>query len=165
MTMLTTILLALTMMAGLFLMLYAGVGLVQDKRFFSSAPKEVQDAVRPRKERFPGAHALGWFLAVIAVFMMIGAIVYGAWDGVKNEFNFWQFFSRFLIMLWALKAYDILFFDFYLLCRSNFFPHFYPEVKPVLGPYLFGYNRKTHLSHILASPIVSAALAWVCTLS
>ena len=29
------------MMAGYFLMLYGGVGFIQNKRFFSSAPKEV----------------------------------------------------------------------------------------------------------------------------
>ena len=60
--MFVTILCAVMMMAGLFIMLYAGVALIQDKRFFTSAPKEVQAAVQPRDERFPGAHALGWFL-------------------------------------------------------------------------------------------------------
>lgn len=54
--MLTTILLTLMMMAGLFLLLYAGVGLIQNPRFFSSAPKEVCAAVQPKPERFKGAH-------------------------------------------------------------------------------------------------------------
>ena len=160
--MLTTIILSLVMMAGLFLLLYAGVGLVQDKKFFSSAPKEVQEAVMPRDERFPGAHALGWVLAVTAILMMAGAVVYGGWDGIRNSFSFRQYFFRFLIMFWSLKAYDILFFDYVLLCRSGFFPHFYPEVRPVLGPHLFGYNRNTHLCHILASPVLAAVLAWIC---
>ena len=29
---------------------------------------------------------------------------------------------------------------------------------------LFGYNRKTHLAHIIAAFPVSALLAWICTL-
>lgn len=41
-----------------------------------------------------------------------------------------------------MEAYDILFFDWVLLCHSNFFPHFYPEVKGIVGPQLFGYNKK-----------------------
>ena len=57
-----TILLAIMMMVGLFLMLLSGVGFIQDKRFFTSAPREVQDVVKPYEERFPGAHALGWFM-------------------------------------------------------------------------------------------------------
>ena len=39
--MLLTILLSAMMMAGLFLMLLGGVGFIQDRRFFSSAPREV----------------------------------------------------------------------------------------------------------------------------
>ena len=157
--MITTIILALIMMAGLFLMLLSGVGFIQDKKFFTSAPQEVQNVVQPREERFPGAHAIGWCMAVISILMMGGAVVYGAWNGIRNG----QFFARFLIMQWGLKAYDILFFDAFLLCRSNFFTHFYPETKPVLGPHLFGYNRKTHLAHIIAMLIGSAVLGWACT--
>jgi len=161
--MITTIFLSLVLMAGLFLMLLSGVGFIQDQRFFTSAPQAVQDLVLPRKERFPGAHALGWVMAITSVLMMIGAFVYGGWDGHRNGFSFMQYFVRFLTMLWALKAFDILFFDFFLLCRSSFFTHFYPETKPALGPHLFGYNWKTHLSHILLSPVISLVLAWICT--
>ena len=60
--MLLTVVLSLVMMASLFLMLYAAVALVQDKRLFTSAPKDIQAAVQPKAERFPGAHVLGWFL-------------------------------------------------------------------------------------------------------
>jgi hypothetical protein len=56
--MIVTILCGLLMMAGLFLMLLSGVGFIQDKRFFSSAPKEVREAVQPKEERFFGMHAL-----------------------------------------------------------------------------------------------------------
>jgi len=57
--MLLTVVLSLVMMASLFLMLYAAVALVQDKRLFTSAPKDIQSTVQPKAERFPGAHVLG----------------------------------------------------------------------------------------------------------
>ncbi|WP_242842910.1 hypothetical protein [Oscillibacter sp. ER4] len=63
-----------------------------------------------------------------------------------------------------MEVYDILFFDWVLLCHSNFFPHFYPEVKGIVGPQLFGYNKKAHFMHFLLYIPFSAALAWVCTL-
>lgn len=164
--MILTILLSLMMMAGLFLMLLSGIGFIQDKRFFSSAPKEVRDAVRPREERFPGAHAIGWIMAAGSLLMMGGAIVIGAAAGVREGYSFIQFFVRFLVMLLLLKAFDVFFFDWILLCNAgfNFFPHFYPETKAVLGCYLFGYNRNTHLAHIAAFPFAAALLAWICTL-
>lgn len=164
--MVITILLSLLMMAGLFLMLLSGIGFIQDKRFFTSAPQEVQDAVKPRQERFPGAHMLGWIMAVLSLLMMGGALVIGAADGIREGFGFSQFFMRFLIMLLLLKAFDILFFDWVLLCNAgfNFFPHYYPETKAVLGRHLFGYNVKTHLLHVVLFLPASALLAWFCTL-
>jgi hypothetical protein len=65
---------------------------------------------------------------------VVGAFAFGGWDGIIKGFTFWQFFQRFLTMLWLLKAFDILFFDPFLLCHSNFFPHFYPEIKEYVGP-------------------------------
>lgn len=61
-----TILGSLMIMVGYFLLLYAGVGLIQDKRFFSSAPKENLAVIPDKKERFRGAHILGWMLGIFA---------------------------------------------------------------------------------------------------
>ena len=164
--MIITLLLSLMPMAGLFLMLLSGVGFIQDTKFFSSAPGEVRNVVKPRVERFKGAHAIGWIMAVFSVLLMIGAFIIGAWNGIHSGFGFRQFFIRFIVMILLLKAFDILFFDWVLLCNAgfNFFPHFYPETKDVLGHYLFGYNWKTHLAHIIGGFIIAAVLAWVCTL-
>ncbi len=164
--MLLTFLLSAMMMAGLFLMLLGGVGFIQDRRFFSSAPRAVIDVVPALKqERFPGQRAVGWGMIALSLALMGGALVIGAWDGIRGGFGFRQFFLRFAVMLLGLKAFDIGFFDGFLLCNAglNFFPHFYPETRAVLGRHLFGYNWRTHLVHIIAAFPVSALLAWICT--
>ena len=51
-----------------------------------------------------------------------------------------------------------------LLCRSGFFPRYYPEVKTLLGPHLFGYNRRSHLIAALVIPAACLAAARICTL-
>lgn len=120
-----TLLASFLVMAAYFLLLYAGVGLIQEKKFFSSAPREVFAAVPERKaERFRGAHILGWYLGILAMLLFLGAAVLAAWDGVRNGFTFGAFFTRYLVILYVMEAYDILFFDWVLLCHSNFFPHF-----------------------------------------
>ena len=165
--MLVTILCGFIMMSGLFLMLLAGVGYIQNKKFFGSAPKEVRDAVPETKpERFRGQHTWGWIMAAVSVTIMIAAPVIGAVNGVQNDFSFGQFFIRFYVIWLMTKAFDIVFFDWVLLCNAgfNFFPHFYPETGPVLGHYLFGYNWKTHASHIILGVVVSAVAAYICTL-
>lgn len=138
-----TLLASFLVMAAYFLLLYAGVRLIQEKKFFSSAPREVFAAVPERKaERFRGAHILGWRLGILAMLLFLGAAVLAAWDGVRNGVTFGAFFARYLVILYVMEAYDILFFDWVLLCHSNFFPHFYPEVKGTAAPQLFGYNKK-----------------------
>ena len=48
-----TIILSVAMMVGLFLLLWAAVALIQNKKFFTSAPKEAQAVIQPKEERFP----------------------------------------------------------------------------------------------------------------
>ena len=162
--MLITMLSILMIMAAYFLVLYGAVGFIQDKRFFSSAPIENLAVIPDRKERFPGAHIVGWIIEIIALLMFIGAAVIAAWNGIRNDFGFLHFFARFLAMLYCMEIYDILFFDWFLLCHSGFFPHFYPEVKGVVGPQMFGYNKKTHIIHFLVYIPVCAVIAFICTL-
>lgn len=62
----------------------------------------------------------------------------------------------YFLLLYALEIYDILFFDWFLLCHSGFFPHFYPKLKGIVGPQQFGYLDiiREHTLHIF--PIHSA---------
>ena len=154
----------LLLMLAYFLVLYGAVGFIQDKRFFGSAPKENLAAIPDKKERFRGAHIIGWLIEAVAILLFAGAAVLVVWDGVRNAFGFLQFFGRFLALLYVLEIYDILFFDWVLLCHSNFFPHFYPELKGIVGPHMFGYNKKQHFIHFILYIPASAVLAWVCTL-
>lgn len=159
-----TILAELMIMAAYFLILYAGVAWIQDKRFFSSAPKENLAAIPDKKERFRGAHAIGWMIAVLAILLFVGAAALAIGDGIKNHFSYWQFLARFMILLYGMEIYDILFFDWVLLCHSNFFLRFYPELKGIVGPQQFGYNKKAHLIHFAVYIPICAILAGVCTL-
>lgn len=101
-------------------------------------------------------------ITLLASFLVMAAYFLLLYAGVGLIFG--AFFTRYLVILYVMEVYDILFFDWVLLCHSNFFPHFYPEVKGIAAPQLFGYNKKAHLTHFLLYIPLSAALAWVCTL-
>ena len=116
--MLLTLLLSFVFIIAVLGALYAAVALIQNKKLFTTAPKDIQAAAKEHPERFHGAHALGWTIAVICLLMMIGAIIYGGYDGVKNGFGFWQFFLRFLLNLYIWKAFDIVCLDWLLLTTS-----------------------------------------------
>ena len=162
--MLLTLLLALMFIAAVFGALYAVVGLIQNKNLMTTAPKDIQEAAEDHPERFRGAHALGWTVAVICLLIMIGVFVYSGYDGIKNGFTFWQFFLRFILILYIWKAFDIICLDWMLLTKSHFFQHFYHETEGCAGYHQFGFNRKGQITRIIVFPFVVAVIAGICVM-
>ncbi len=162
--MLLTLLLALIFIAAVFGALYAIVGLIQNRKLMTTAPKDIQEAAKDHPERFHGAHALGWTLGIACLFVMIGVFVWGGYDGIKSGFAFWQFFLRFILILYIWKAFDIICLDWLLLTKSHFFQHFYPETAGCAGYHQFGFNRKGQIIRIIIFPFVAAAFAGICML-
>ena len=164
--MVLTLFLAVVVCGAITLMLIAAVAFVQDIRFFASAPNEALEVLKPRnRELFHGARAMGWVLIVLSILMITGAGVIAVWDGIRNGFSFASFFLRFVLILTIYKLYDMIFFDWFLLCRFHFFQHFYPEVEPVYNGRAYGYNLKSQLLKLLVLfPAASAIAAWICTL-
>ena len=164
--MLLTVFLAIVFCAAITLMLLAAVAFIQDKRFFSSAPKEAQAVIQPREnELFYGARVIGWTLMVFGVLMISGVGVISVWDGFRSGFTFFQFFLRFVLIFTIYKLYDMVCFDYFLLMRFEFFQHYFPEVRSVYPLKKYGFNIKSQLIKLLVIfPAVSALAAWICTL-
>ncbi len=164
--MLLTLFLSVVVCAAVSLMLISGIAFVQDVKMFSSAPKDAKDVLIPRdKELFYGARTIGWVLMAFSFLMILGAVVIAIWDGFRSGFTFWQFFTRLLIMFTIYKIYDMIFFDYFLLCRFHFFQHYYPEVESALEGRKYGFNIKSQLVKLLVVfPAISALAAWICTL-
>ena len=162
--MLVTILLTLIFIASISLMMYSAVALVQNKRLFSSAPKDVQTAIQEKPERFRGARALGIILLIVSFCGCAFAFIFGAVNGIQNGFGFWQFFVRFLIMLYLYKAFDMVCFDWLLLTKSHFFQHYYPEIEGCESLEKYGFNLKSQIAKLIAFPFISLLAAWICTL-
>lgn len=62
-----TLLLTLICIAGVFLMLFAAVAFIQDKKYFGTAPKDELERIQVHEERFPGMHILGYALGILAL--------------------------------------------------------------------------------------------------
>ncbi len=157
--MLLTLLLSLLLILALILLLYAAVALIQNRKLFTTAPKDIQAAAAEHPERFSGAHALGWALAAFSLLLMAGAFVNGGWNGVRNGFTFWQHWLRFAVMLYLWKAFDIICLDWLLLTKSHFFQHFYPETEGCEGYHQFGFNRKGQSIRLAVFPFAAALMA------
>ena len=164
--MLLTIFLAIVFCAAITLMLLSAVAFIQKKELFSSAPKEVREVILPReKELFYGARTIGWALMIFSVLIILGVGIVSVWDGFRNGFTFWQFFTRFVVIFTVYKLYDMICFDYFLLMKFHFFQFYYPETQSALAGRKYGFNIKSQLLKLLVIfPAASAIAAWVCTL-
>ena len=164
--MLLTVFLTIVFCAAITLMLLSAVAFIQNKKFFSSAPKEAQAVIKPRtKELFYGARVIGWTLMAFSVLMILGVGVVSIWDGFRSWFTFWQFFLRFVFIFTVYKLYDMICFDYFLLMKFHFFQHYFPEVESVFEGRKYGFNIKSQLIKLLVIfPAASALAAWICTL-
>lgn len=164
--MLLTIFLAIVFCAAISLMLLSAVAFIQDKKLFSSAPKEALEVLRPREtELFYGARIIGWTLMILSMLMIAGVGVIAIWDGLRSDYTFWQFFLRFVFIFTVYKAYDMICFDWFLLCRFRFFQYYFPETEGVYNGRKYGFNLKSQLLKLLVIfPAASALAAWICSL-
>ena len=164
--MLLTIILTIVFCVAITLMMFSAVAFIQDRKFFSSAPKEAQEVIRPReKELFYGARIIGWTLMIFSMLLIIGVGVISIWDGFRNGFTFIQFFMRFVVIFTVYKIYDMICFDYFLLMKFKFFQFYFPEVDSVYLGRKYGYNIKSQLLKLLVIfPAASALAAWICTL-
>lgn len=160
-----TLFLAVVFCASIALMLLSAVAFIQDQKFFSSAPKEIQEVIRPRTEElFPGARAIGWTLFVFSLLMVAGVVVISIWDGLRNNFSFGQFFLRFIIITTVYKLLDMSLIDNFLLLKFGFFQYYYPETGQVMKNRKYGFNIRSQLLKLLVIfPAVSALAAWICS--
>lgn len=164
--MLLTVFLAVVFCSAMTTLLISAVTMVQDIKFFSSAPKEALGLLKQRDEElFYGARTMGWILMTISIVMILGVGVISIWDGFRSGFTFGEFFLRFVMIFTIYKIYDMTFFDGYILCRSRFFQHYFPEVGSVYNGRKYGYNIKSQLLKLLVIfPAASALAAWICSL-
>ena len=110
-------------------------------------PKDVQEKLKPRLENQPMTfkRMVGWFILIGFILGYIALFIYGGIDGKRHGFTFWQFFQRFFTMGAIIKIFDIVCLDYFLLTKSHFFQHYFPETEGCEGWKQFGYNRSQQL--------------------
>ncbi len=149
-----------------FLMILGVTVTLPSPMLISFFPEDVQERLRPRVENQPMTfkRAMGWVILAAFCLFYIGIFVYGASDGIKNGYSFWQFLLRFLIIGAVMKVFDIVFFDWFILTRTRFFQRFFPETEECRGWKDFGFNRKQQIRQCIVIPVCCLICAFICTL-
>ena len=158
-----TLLLTALMCADLFAMVWAASAFYPLPQIASFLPQDVQKRLKDHRPPFRGARTIGWLLLILTAVIYVGIIIWGGWDGVRRGFTFGQFFARFLIILYGVKAFDIIALDWFLITKTHFLQHYAPETEGCAGFRDFGYNRAQQLRRIVMLPFAALLTAWICT--
>jgi hypothetical protein len=129
-------------------------------------PIDVQERLKPRIENLPMSfkRVVGWIILIVFCILYAGLFVYGAIDGINNDYGFWQFFIRFFMIGGIVKVFDIVCLDYVLLTKTHFFQHYFPETEGCIGWKMFGYNRKQQIRQSVSIVIISLIVAFICSL-
>ena len=161
-----TLMLSAAGCALLFLGIWSATVTMPTALLAKNFPEDVQERLRPRLERMPMSpkRVLGWIILALLVAGYLALFIIGGIDGLKRNFTFGQFFLRFFTIGAVIKAFDIVALDWFLLTKTHFFQHYFPETEGCAGWQDFGYNRKQQLRQCAVIVIGSAVTAWVSTL-
>ena len=161
-----TALLSIAGCALLFLGIWGVTVTMPTKLLAENFPKDVQEKLKPRLDSLSMSpkRVLGWVILVLFIIAYIGLFVFGGIDGLRNGFTFHRFFHRFLTIGAVIKAFDIICLDFFLLTKTHFFQHYFPETEGCAGYHSFGYNRTEQIRQIIMMPFAALLTAWICTL-
>ena len=116
--------------------------------------------------RFGAAEGASRWQRTLVLFVAgyMALFVIGGIDGLRRGFTFWQFFLRFFTIGAVIKAFDILALDWFLLTKTHFFQHYFPETEGCAGWQDFGYNRRQQARQCAMIVLGSAVTAWIFTL-
>ncbi len=163
--MLLTFILALSGCVLLFLMILAATITMPFSALVKNFPVDVQRRLQFRINTMPMSpkRIFGRIILILLMLAWAGLFVAGGIDGRTNGFSYWQFALRFLIIAAAVKVFDIVCLDYFLLTKTHFFQHFFPETEGCKGWQQFGYNRKQQIRQCIIIPVCCLLLALVFT--
>ncbi len=159
-----TILLTVIMCVLLFLMIWSAAFFLPWKKLMDFFPEDIKEKAIDHKPPFKSAPIIGWICMILCMFGFLGVIAYGGFDGVMRNYTFGQFLVRFLVILFGVKAFDVIVLDYILITKTHFFQHYLPETEGCEGYHNFGFNRKEQIRQIIMLPFVAVLTAWICSL-
>lgn len=98
---------------------------------------------------------------VIFLISMLAGIIYLGVDGIRSGYGFWKLTLRFIIMLYIMKAFDIIVQDQWLVMTVGYFKKLYPETSDCEGWKDRSFNNKNQIIRIVVYPFLCMLTAAV----
>ena len=159
-----TIIIALILCMIEFLVIVIASPMAKPSLVLRFLPKDIREAAKdhpvPPVYKQIIAHVL---LAVFLIIMILGVLYVGI-DGIRNGLGYWQLTARYIVLLYVMKAFDIIVQDQWLVMTVGYFKKIYPATSECKGWKDRGFNNRNQMIRIVAYPFLSMITAGVFVL-
>lgn len=159
--MLKTVLVAFALCVIEILVIVIASPMAKPSLVLSFLPEDVREAGKKHPEPPKSKQMIAHLLFAVFLIAMFGGIIYLGIDGLKNGYGFWKLSLRFIIMLYVMKAFDILVQDQWLVMTVGYFKKLFPETADCEGWKDRRFNNKNQIIRIIAYPFLCMITAGI----
>ena len=124
-------------------------------------PEDVRLAAKNHPEPPHSRQIIAHILFAAFLLAMAAGIIYLGMDGIRNGYDFWKLTLRFIVMLYVMKAFDIIVQDQWLVMTLGFFKKIFPETAECDGWKDRSFNNKNQIIRIIAYPFLCIMTAGI----
>ncbi len=122
-------------------------------------PEDVRVAAKNHPKPSKGKQITAHLLLALFLAAMLYGIIYLGIDGIRNGYGFLKLTVRFVVLLYVMKAFDIIVQDQWLVMTVGYFKKIFPETAECEGWKDRGFNNRNQIIRIIAYPFLSMITA------
>ena len=162
--MINIIIIALILCVIEFLVIVIASPMAKSSLVLRFLPKDIREAAKDHPEPPVYKQIIAHVLLAVFLIIMILGVLYVGIDGIRNGLGYWQLTARYIVLLYVMKAFDIIVQDQWLVMTVGYFKKIYPETSECEGWKDRGFNNRNQMIRIVAYPFLSMITAGVFVL-
>ena len=162
--MINTIIIALILCMIEFLVIVIASPMAKPSLVLRFLPKDIREAAKDHPEPPVYKQIIAHVLLAVFLIIMILGVLYVGIDGIRNGLGYWQLAARYIVLLYVMKAFDIIVQDQWLVMTVGYFKKIYPETSECEGWKDRGFNNRNQMIRIVAYPFLAMITAGVFVL-
>ena len=149
-----TVLTALCLCVIEFLVIVIASPMAKPSLVLHFLPKDIQEAAKDHPEPPKYRQFIAHILFALFLISFIAGIVIVGLDGIRENCSYINLVRRFILLLYIIKAFDILVQDQWLVMTSGYFIRIFPETADCEGWKNRHFNDRNQIIRVICYPFL-----------
>ncbi len=125
------------------------------------APDDIKEMMKKVPDKPIWVTVIGIIIMILSLLGILGILTWSIVDTYCNYPGFYLVLTRYLIILWGYKLFDVVCFDWLLLTKIRLPEKLCPETKGAKGYSSFGFNAKSQLIKLGVFLLIAIGAAFI----